>query len=209
MQPDERRLSHETQHRIRAARAAFAELDRLKIRALEQLLLHAIARDDMTADPDGFPSGHESSAMVLLPDDERGVKLTSPERAASALLAGHVRDEHHEQTLRAISALARVLSDARTLKAALDLIEIRRDAEPRPTELGCESCARAEISVVGEFWGNVAGRLPRDYWLCGPCYDFVRRVSDRLEVEGGPRLPTVDELVRHARSGTWKIRATP
>jgi len=202
-QPARRHLSNQTQNRIQRVRWLFGDLRRLGVLTTESKLVAALERDDVSAAPDGWPSGHEGTAMVLAPDGER-VVLTSVERAADARMrttGGHV-DPHHHTAARAERALRDLVRAAHALVDALQQVD-GLQAE-LVGERPCDSCKRAGLEVEGERWGDVGRRLPEAHWLCAACYLFVQRVCEDMATP--PRLPTVEELNQHATTGRWRVR---
>jgi hypothetical protein len=188
--------SHRTERRLQHAEQLLDALAAVKLKDLRRDVRALIERDDVQADADGWPTGHQAPARVALdPNEADDVTLTSVEGAAQARITGRISDPVHQQAVRAEKALAEIVRLLATVENAITASRMTTPAGQYQGDQPCQSHAHAKLTVPGEVYGDVGGRLPSQMYLCEACRQFVYKVDDRL--------PTVDELEHHARTGKW------
>lgn len=169
----------------------FARMRKADWRKLEKRLLDALSRNrGPRSEADGYPTSVGQGGPG-------GSELTSVESAAEARIAGR-RDQQLEHVAYAIAALDKQVQHLDHLERRLRLIESQTLGAPVEPK-NCEACAKANIKNTPAHFGSLGGRLKREMHLCVDCYAFANRTG---------RVPSVEELEHHERTGRWKVRAT-
>jgi hypothetical protein len=167
---------------------------RKPVEVLEHGLREALRRDLAgSVVPDGFPatSGGGGGTDVSRPTENAALSTYKPvhrDEPDGPHVQRPPKDVVHDECERAWAFLQEGVYGLRAALRSLDHIESVTGTARAPEM--CNSCLQVGVHTPMALFSDVAGRLPRPYRLCMPCYDWIRK----NETSG---LPSIAYLERH------------
>lgn len=161
--------------------------------ALERILLTALQCDKTgTITIDGYPTS-------TMPGGGNGGGLTSVEAAVETLVFGRPeRDQLRDHLVHALDFLDEAVRSVGAFANRLTAID-RLVTPPASRTKHCEGCLPAGIQHSWDHYGDVGQRLDKPLQLCSEVYQFVVRNG---------RLPSEEELRKHATTGRWRLKVS-